>query len=39
MKIVLLEGLGVSDVVIERHARRLEDMGHSFAAYPKDADA
>lgn len=39
MKIVLLEGLGVSDAVIERHARRLEDMGHSFAAYPKDADA
>ena len=39
MKIVLLEGLGVSDAVIGRHARRLEDMGHSFAAYPKDADA
>ena len=24
MKIVLLEGLGVSDAVIDRHARRLE---------------
>ena len=38
MKIVLLEGLGVSDQVIERHARRLEEMGHTFAAYPKNAD-
>lgn len=38
MKIVLLEGLGVSDAVLERHARRLEEMGHSFAAYPKNAD-
>lgn len=38
MKIVLLEGLGVSDAVIERHARRLEEMGHSFTAYPKNAD-
>ena len=38
MKIVLLEGLGVSDQVIERHARRLEDMGHTFVAYPKNAD-
>ena len=38
MKIVLLEGLGVSDALIEQHARRLEEMGHSFTAYPKDAD-
>ena len=38
MKIVLLEGLGVSDQVIERHARRLEDMGHTFVAYPKNTD-
>lgn len=38
MKIVLLEGLGVSDQVIERHARKLESMGHTFAAYPKNAD-
>lgn len=38
MKIVLLEGLGVSDHVIERHARKLEQMGHTFAAYSKNAD-
>ena len=38
MKIVLLEGLGVSNQVIEQHARRLEDMGHTFVAYPKNAD-
>lgn len=38
MKIVLLEGLGVSDQVIERHARKLEAMGHTFAAYPKNSD-
>lgn len=38
MKIVLLEGLGVSDAVIDRHARRLEEMGHSFTTYPKNAD-
>ena len=38
MNIVLLEGLGVSEPVIERHVRRLEAMGHSFKAYPKDAD-
>lgn len=39
MKVVLLEGLGVSDQVIEAHARRLEAMGHSFVAYPKNAEA
>lgn len=38
MKVVLLEGLGVSDQVIEQHARKLESMGHTFVAYPKDAD-
>ncbi len=38
MKIVLLEGLGVSDEVIAKHADRLRGMGHEFAAYPKDAD-
>lgn len=37
MKIVLLEGLGVSDQIIEKHARKLEAMGHTFVAYPKDA--
>lgn len=38
MKIVLLEGLRVSDQVIEPHARKLEAMGHTFVAYPKNAD-
>lgn len=38
MKIVLLEELGVSNEVIAKYARRLEDMGHTFTAYPKDAD-
>lgn len=38
MKIVLLEGLGVADRVIEKHAQRLKEMGHVFLAYTKDAD-
>lgn len=38
MKIVLLEGLGVSDAVIEGHAKRLAEMGHTFAAYEKETD-
>lgn len=38
MKIVLLEGLGVSDHVIEQHAQKLEEMGHTFVAYPKNTD-
>ena len=38
MKVVLLERLGVSDQVIQQHARKLEAMGHTFAAYPKNAD-
>lgn len=38
MKIVLLEGLGVSEQVIEIHARKLEQLGHTFVAYPKDPD-
>lgn len=38
MKIVLLEGLGVSDHVIEQHTHKLEEMGHTFVAYPKNAD-
>lgn len=38
MKVVLLEGLGVSDQVIEQHAQKLEAMGHTFVAYPKNAD-
>lgn len=38
MKIVLLEGLGVSGEVLERHARRLEEMGHTLTVYEKDTD-
>lgn len=38
MKVVLLEELGVSQEVIEKHARKLESMGHVFVAYPKDTD-
>ena len=38
MKVVLLEGLGVSDQVIEGHARKLEAMGHTFVANPKNVD-
>ena len=39
MKIVLLEELGVSGQVMEKHAQKLEKMGHTFLAYPKDADS
>ncbi|MGN0335755.1 MAG: NAD(P)-dependent oxidoreductase [Lachnospiraceae bacterium] len=38
MKIVLLEELGVSREVIEKHAGKLEKMGHTFLAYTKNAD-
>lgn len=38
MKIVLLEGLGVSEQVIMKHAQRLSEMGHTFTAYEKDTD-
>ncbi|MGN0039186.1 MAG: NAD(P)-dependent oxidoreductase [Coriobacteriales bacterium] len=38
MNIVLLEDLGVSEQVVEQHARKLEDMGHSFAVYPRNTD-
>lgn len=38
MKIVLLEQLGVSKEVIEKHAGKLERMGHTFVAYEKNAD-
>lgn len=36
MKIVLLEELGVSQEVIKKYADKLESMGHTFVAYPKD---
>ena len=38
MRIVLLESLGVSEGVIEKHAQKLENMGHSFTAYEKNTD-
>lgn len=38
MKIVLLEGLGVSEQVIRKHADQLEQLGHTFKSYPKDTD-
>ncbi len=38
MEIVLLEGLGVSSDVLEKHATRLAEMGHSFKAYEKNTD-
>ncbi len=37
MKIVLLEGLGVSDEVVGSYAGRLREMGHEFTEYEKDA--
>ncbi|MDO5538173.1 MAG: NAD(P)-dependent oxidoreductase [Desulfovibrionaceae bacterium] len=39
MKIVLLEGLGVSDQIIASHVKKLEEMGHTFTAYEKNTDA
>lgn len=39
MKIVLLEGLGVSQQVIDAHAEKLAQLGHTFEAFPKDAQA
>lgn len=38
MKIVLLEGLGVSGKVIEKYAEKLRAMGHIFQAYEKNTD-
>ena len=38
VKIVLLEGLGVSGDVLKRYADRLEKMGHTFEAYEKNTD-
>ena len=38
MKIVLLEGLGVSEDVLQSYADRLREMGHTFEAYDKNAD-
>ena len=38
MKIVLLEGLGVANQVVEKHVEKLEEMGHTFVAYDKNVD-
>ncbi len=38
MKIVLLEGLGVSNQIIEKHARKLESLGHTLIAYEESVD-
>jgi D-3-phosphoglycerate dehydrogenase len=38
MNIVMLEGLGVSQTVIEKHADQLKEMGHTLTAYEKNED-
>lgn len=38
MKIVLLESLGVSDSIMQKHSQRLKEMGHSFCSYEKNTD-
>ena len=38
MQIVLLESLGIADSIIQKHAKRLEEMGHTFVAYEKNTD-
>lgn len=38
MQIVLLESLGVSGEVLQKHVQKLESMGHSFTAYEKNTD-
>ncbi len=38
MKIVLLESLGVSREVMEKHERKLAEMGHRFVKYDKNVD-
>ena len=38
MKIVLLESLGISDELLATYAKKLEEKGHEFAAYPRDMD-
>lgn len=36
MKIVLLESLGISPEVLEKHASAMRSLGHEFIAYEKD---
>lgn len=38
MKIVLLEGLGVSEEIIQKHAEKLKEMGHELTVYEKNTD-
>ncbi len=38
MNIVLLESLGASQAVMDKHAKKLASMGHSFSAYEKNLD-
>lgn len=38
MKIVLLESLGVSQRVMDAHAKKLAELGHTFTAYEKNTD-
>ena len=38
MKIVMLESLGVDESVIRAHRERLEAMGHTLEAFPRDTD-
>lgn len=35
MKIVLLEGLGVSEEIIRKQTKKLNEMGHEFVIYEK----
>lgn len=38
MNIVLLENLGVSQDIMEKHIGKLAEMGHKFTAYEKNTD-
>lgn len=38
MKIVLLEGLGVSEEIIQKQAEKLKEMGHELTVYEKNTD-
>lgn len=38
MKVVMLESLGVSEAVMEKHVGKLREMGHEFVQYDKDTD-
>ena len=38
MKIVLLEELGVTETVLEKYSKKLEEMGHTFVSCKKDTN-